>query len=111
MALDEIADPASILAFVLAGLKAAKIAYAALSSFKDGPENVKKATADVEALLSALERLSKCRALEQQSGEALRAPMDACLNDIELFARELTNLTLESHSSRGEKFWKRFRAA
>jgi len=105
------ADPASILAFVLAGLKAAKLAYAVLSSFKDGPENVKTAMADVESLLSTLEQLAVCRALEGQSGEALRAPMNACLHDIELFARELESLSPGTQSSRGARYWKKFRAA
>jgi len=103
-------EPASVLAFVLVGLKSAKAAYEILSSFKDGPENVKRATADVEGLLLTLVQLSKCRALEKESSEALRATIDVCLGDMNSFVRELTKLTLEPQSSRHKQYWKRLMA-
>ncbi len=104
------ADPASILAFVLAGVKSAKIAYDVLSSFNDAPERVRRATADVKRLRSTLERLSQCRVLEGLSGQALAEPMDGCLRDLNFFTRELTRLALEPHSSRRKQFWKRLMA-
>ena len=104
-------DPASVLAFVLVGLKSAKLAHKVLTSFKDAPDNVKSATVDVEGLLLTLESLSKCRALgERGGGDALRAPIDACLRDIESFAKELQRLTPEAPNSRREKYKKRFAA-
>ena len=107
---DKMADPASVLAFVLVGLKSAKIAHEALSSFKDGPKRVRRATADVKRLRSTLERLSQCRALEGPSGESFVEPMEACLEDLNDFARKLTHLTLEPQGSRRKKYWKRLMA-
>lgn len=108
--LDTVMEPASVLAFVLLGLKSAKTAHSILSSFQDGPENVKRATADVEGLLLTLVQLSKCRALETEGSEALRATIDVCLGDIDSFVRELTKLTLEPQSSRRTQYWKRLMA-
>jgi hypothetical protein len=104
------AEPASVLAFVLVGLKSAKLAHKILASFKDAPDNVKSATADVEGLLLTLEGLSKCRALGEHGGDALRAPIDACLLDIASFAKDLQSLTPEVPNSRRQKFKKRFLA-
>ena len=105
------AEPASILAFVLAGLKSAKIAYDVLSSFNDAPERVRRATADVKRLRSTLERLSQSRALEGPRRQVFIQPiMDACLEDLDDFTRELTRLALEPHSSRRKQFWKRLMA-
>ncbi|KXX74907.1 hypothetical protein MMYC01_208951 [Madurella mycetomatis] len=103
-------EPASVLAFVLLGLKSAKVAYKILSSFEDAPGNVKSTTADVERLLLTLERLSTCAALEERGGAALRASLDACRNDLESFANTLTSLTHQAQSSRRDKYWKRFMA-
>ncbi len=104
------ADPASILAFVLAGLKSAKIAYDILSSFKDAPERVRRATEDVKRLRSTLERLSKCRVLEGPGGRFILEHMDDCLKDLNAFSRELTHLTVEPQSSRRKRSWKRLMA-
>ena len=104
------ADPASILAFVLAGLKSAKIAHDVLSSFNDAPERVRRATVDVKRLRSTLERLSNSRAFEGLSGQILTEPMKACVDDLDDFARKLTRLTLEPQSSRRKKYWKRLMA-
>ncbi|KAK4151156.1 hypothetical protein C8A00DRAFT_17414 [Chaetomidium leptoderma] len=103
-------DPASVLAFVLVGLKSAKAAHKILSSYKDGPETVKKAKSDVEGLLQILEQLSKCRALEGDGDEALRAPIEACLRDIESFASKLRSLDPEASKSPWGKYRKRFKA-
>ena len=104
------ADPASILAFVLAGLKSAKIAHDVLSSFNDAPERVRRAAADVKRLRSTLERLSKCRVLEGVGGQVFLEPMKACLYDLDAFSLELTRLALEPQSSRRKKNWKRLMA-
>lgn len=69
---DPVSAGASVLAFVLLGLKSAKAAYEILSSFKDGPENVKTVRADIERLIFILEKLSNCRLLERTGSEALR---------------------------------------
>jgi len=109
------ADPfstgASVLAVVLASLKAAKVAHEILSSFKDGPENVKRATADLEGLLSTLEELSTCPALTEHGGEVLREPIDACLGDVESLVAKIKSLTLEAGDPRRVKYRKRFMAA
>jgi hypothetical protein len=104
------AEPASVLAFVLVGLKSAKLAHKILASFKDAPDNVKSATADVEGLLLTLEGLSKCRALGEHGGDALRVPIDACLFDIESFVKDLQNLTPEVPNSRRQICKKRLMA-
>ena len=103
-------EPASALAFVLVGLKSAKIAHEALRSFKDGPKRVRRAAADVKRLRSTLERLSQCCALDGPSGERLVEPMADCLDDLNEFARELTRLALEPQDSRRKKYWKRLMA-
>ncbi len=104
-------EPASVLAFVLLGLKSAKIAHGILTGLKDAPEKVKSAREDVERLLLTLEGLSTCRALEEQGGSALRGSLDACHSDLETFVNKLTSLTqMGAQSSRREKYWKRFLA-
>ena len=102
-------DPASVLAFVVLGLKLAKLAHQTLSSFREAPDNVKSATTDVESLVLVLEKLSECRVLED-GDEALSAAIGACLDDIDSFAKELKSLTPEAPSSRRRTYKKRFRA-
>jgi uncharacterized protein YicC (UPF0701 family) len=99
------AEPASVLAFVPVGLKSAKLASKVLIRFKDAPDNV-----NVEGLLLTLEGLSKCRALREHGGDALRVPIDACLFDIESFVKDLQNLTPEVPNSRRQKCKERFMA-
>lgn len=108
---DPVSTGASVLAFVLLGLKSVKVAHEILSNFKDGPENVKIARTDVENLRLVLERLSNCRLLDRSGNEALRAAVDACLEDIQSFAKKLKQLVPEANSSRRSIYQKRFIAA
>ncbi|KAL2193089.1 hypothetical protein P885DRAFT_64274 [Corynascus similis CBS 632.67] len=107
---DAVSAGASILAFVLLGLKSVKAARETLASFKDGPDNVKKARSDVEKLRLVLERLSHCRILDAPGTEALRADIVSCFKDIQTFDNKLKQLVPKARSPHRAKYWKRFMA-
>ncbi|KAL2169553.1 hypothetical protein VTG60DRAFT_5946 [Thermothelomyces hinnuleus] len=109
---DPIGTGSGVLAFVLLALKSAKVAHEILSSFKDGPENVKRAKADVESLLSVLERLSHCRALEANDDNgAFFVAVGSCLRDVQSFDKQLSRLVPKAKiSSRRSNYWKRLMA-
>jgi hypothetical protein len=99
---------ASVLAFVLLSLKSAKVTHEILSSFKDAPDNAKRALTDVESLVLILERLASCRVLEGHGGEGLRGSIDSCRRDIDSFSSKLKSLIPEALTSRRTRYWKRF---
>ncbi|KAK4034294.1 hypothetical protein C8A01DRAFT_18873 [Parachaetomium inaequale] len=105
---DPVSAGASVLAFVLLSLKSAKVAHEILSSFKDAPDNVKRASADVQSLVLILERLANCHVLEGHGGEALRRSIDTCRRDIDSFSIKLKGLIPEASNSRRSKYRKRF---
>lgn len=83
---------ASVLAFVVLGLKSAKAAYQVLSAVKDGNTHVAEAKSSVQDLQSTLERLSRCRLVAEQQDDGLKKTAKKCADDMETFAKELKKL-------------------
>jgi len=88
---------ASALAFVLLGLKSAKVAYQALSSIKDGPTHVNQIMSSVLGLQYTLERLSHCRLVMEHQDEGLLKATKACADDMNLFADQLEKFVKAHH--------------
>ncbi|KAK0750314.1 hypothetical protein B0T18DRAFT_124863 [Schizothecium vesticola] len=95
--MEVIAGGASVLAFVVVGLKSAKVAHEVLSAIKDGSTHVAQARSSVQGLQSTLERLSRCRLVaEQQDGGLLKTAKE-CADNMEAFAKELKKLAEPQH--------------
>lgn len=100
---------ASILTAIDFGFKTSKILHSVISGVKDGPENVQQAATIVYGLLSTLEQLAKCRALDESGSEALRDRLLKCVDDLESFDRKLKGLTIEDSEKRCGRYWKRLK--
>lgn len=101
--MEAIGGGASVLAFVLLGLKSAKIIYELLNPGDDG----KTIARDVRGLQSTLERLARCRVLAERPDEALEAKIVACANDMESFAKKLSKLAILDNDGRLRIQWKK----
>lgn len=88
---------ASVLAFVLLGLKSAKVTYEVLSAIKDGNTHLAQAKSSVQGLQSTLERLSRCRLITEQQDDGREKTAQKCANDMEAFAKELEKLVEPQH--------------
>jgi hypothetical protein len=107
--MDPVSAGASVLAIIGVGRKAAKAVHTVFSGLKDGPENVRHASTNVQGLISALERLSECRVLEDDGDGPLSKRMLACVDDVEAFAAKLEKLTISDTERRRGKYWKKLR--
>jgi hypothetical protein len=94
---------ASVLAFVVVGLKSAKAAYEALSAIKDGNTHVAQARSSVQGLQSTLERLSRCRLVAEQQDEGLLKTVKECADNMKAFAAQLSGLDGPKHGA--ERQW------
>lgn len=88
---------ASVLAFVLLGLKSAKVTYEVLSAIKDENTHVAQAKSSVQVLQSTLERLSRCRLVAEQQDDGLEKTAKKCADDMEAFSKELEKLVGPQH--------------
>lgn len=107
--MDPISAGASVLAIIGVGRKAAKAVHAVFSGLKDGPQDVQRASINVQGLISALERLSESRVLEDDGDGALSERMLRCVDDVETFAAKLGKLTISDAERRRGKYWKKLR--
>lgn len=101
---------ASILTTVDFGFKTSKLLYYVISGVKDGPDNVRQTAIAIYGLLSVLEQLSKCRALDESGSEALRDRLLKCVDDLESFDGRLKGLIIEEAEKRCGRYWKRLKA-
>ncbi|SPO06532.1 uncharacterized protein DNG_09222 [Cephalotrichum gorgonifer] len=101
---------ANALAFVVLALKSAKTIYAVIGDLKDGPNNVRRAITNVNRLLSTLDQLSKCRALDERGSNGLADRMLTCLKDLETFSTKLEGLRVTKSEKRLGMYWKRVKA-
>lgn len=101
--MDPIGAGASVLAFVVLGLKSVKVAYEILSSIKDGRTQVAHASNSIQRLQSTLEKLERCRLVTEQQDELLLKTTKACADDMDAFAEQLKGLD-KSHSGMGRQW-------
>lgn len=100
---------ASILTAIDFGFKTSKLIHSIISGVKDGPDNVQQAATAIYDLLSALDQLSKCRALDKSGSEALRDRLLECADDLESFDGRLKGLTVGESEKRCGRYWKRLK--
>lgn len=81
---------ASILAFVVLGIKSTKIIHETLSSIKDGPETVQQLARDALQLHWLLLRLKDSRAAKQD--DAIDGHVRDCMDELSRVASELARL-------------------
>ncbi|GAB1318058.1 hypothetical protein MFIFM68171_08268 [Madurella fahalii] len=91
---------ASVIAVITLGLKSVKTVHEILSSVKDGSGQVGQAQRNIRGLQSTLERLARCRIIEERRDEALTAKIKQCSDDMERFAKKLQKLTIDDSGSR-----------
>lgn len=102
---------ANTLAFVILAIKTTKLIHTVLRSIKDGPENVRRTANDVAGLLSTLEQLSRCRALERSGCEPLEVRLLRCVDDLEAFDGDIKKLEVGDAEGKRVRYWKRVNAA
>lgn len=102
---------ANTLAFVILAIKSAKLIHTVLRSIKDGPENVRRTADDVAGLLSTLEQLSRCRALDKKESGPLEARVLRCVDDLEAFGGDIKRLEVGEGEGKRVRYWKRVKAA
>jgi len=94
---------AGVLAFILLGLKSAKVAHDVLSAIKDGNIQVAQARSSVQGLQSTLERLSQCRLVVEQQDEGLLKTVKECAENMKVFVEQLSGLDGPKHGA--ERQW------
>ncbi|POR38554.1 hypothetical protein TPAR_01252 [Tolypocladium paradoxum] len=99
---------ASTLAFVLLGLKSAKIIHDALSTIKDAPKTVRELAQDIQFLQSVLERLSRCSLGDASSGTvvSLRDMLQTCTAELSGIEARITQFSTRPSSSRSRRVYK-----
>lgn len=101
---------ASILTAIDFGFKTSKIIHSIISGVKDGPDNIQHTVAAVDGLLSALQQLAKCRALDKSDSEALKDRLLKCVDDLEAFNGKLKGLVIGDSEKRCGRYWKRLKS-
>lgn len=101
---------ASILTAIDLGFKTSKFIHSVLAGIKDGPDSVQHAATAVYGLLSTLEQLAKCRALDESSSQGLKVRLLKCVDDLEYFDDKLRGLTIKDSEKRCGQYWKRIKA-
>lgn len=100
---------ANVLAFVVLGIKSAKLAHDTLSAIKDGPALVQSMAANFLQLHWILEQLLQCRAAATDL--ALHGQARQCCEDLEKLAKTIERLQVPPREKATGKFWKRLKAA
>ena len=104
------AEALSIGASIIACVQATKTIYKVVSDIGDGPENVKRAAADAQGLMTILEHLSRLQLLDEDSSESLKARLLLCVDDLERFEKKLGKVAITDSERRLGRCWKRIRA-
>ncbi|RSM20957.1 hypothetical protein CDV31_000004 [Fusarium ambrosium] len=100
---------ANVLAFVVLGIKSAKMAHETLSAIKDGPALVQSVAANFLQLHWILEQLLQCRAAA--TDPALHGQARQCCEDLDKLAKTIERLQVPPREKATGKFWKRLKAA
>lgn len=100
---------ANVLAFVVLGIKSAKLAHDTLSAIKDGPALVQGLAGNFLQLHWILEQLLQCRAAENDA--ALHGQARLCCEDLDKLAKTIERLQVPPKEKETGRFWKRLKAA
>ncbi|RMJ04940.1 hypothetical protein CDV36_014390 [Fusarium kuroshium] len=100
---------ANVLAFVVLGIKFAKLAHDTLSAIEDGPALVQSVAANLLQLHWILEQLLQCRAAA--TDPALHGQARQCCEDLDKLAKTIERLQVPPREKATGKFWKRLKAA
>lgn len=92
-------------------LKSAKTLHTFLSRVRHGPNAVKRAENEIEALSSILSRLANRQTPELQADAALAKTLRECRYDLTSFSDKLASLDTSSSASRREEYTKRLMVA
>lgn len=98
---------ANVLAFILLGLKSAKLIHETLSAVKDGPEIVQQVARDILQLHWILERVHQSRAAAND--ESLLFHAQQCVDDLGSLAEIVQRLQPVTNERLTGRFWKRFK--
>ncbi|KAK1759805.1 hypothetical protein QBC47DRAFT_116439 [Echria macrotheca] len=107
--MDPVSSGASVLAFVLLGIKSATLLYQTLQSIEGGPRSVSRAADNAIRLHSVLRQLSQSSAGLDDANLALRAQLRRCSGDLDDFAAAITALHIGSGERRHVVLWKSLR--
>ena len=105
---------ASILAFVLCGLKSIKLIHGVISSVKDGPPKLSQLEGAISSLHDQLEQMRDDPTLPTippNQTEALKRLLERCNADIGYFEKKISKLSISDDEKLRGKLWKRLRLA
>ncbi|KAM0441175.1 hypothetical protein ACHAPT_000481 [Fusarium lateritium] len=100
---------ANVLAFVVLGIKSAKLAHDTLSAIKDGPAIVQSLAASFLQLHYILEQLLQSRAAARDT--ALHGQARQCCEDLDKLANTIERLQVPPKEKATGRFWKRLKTA
>lgn len=100
---------ANVLAFVVLGIKSAKLAHDTLSAISDGPARVRNLAASFLQLHWILEQLLQCRAAATDT--ALHGQARQCCETLGKLAMTIERLQVSPGERATGRFWKRLKAA
>jgi hypothetical protein len=106
--MEAIGAGASVVAFIVLGLKSAKIIHEILSD--ESGTHVGQVRTGIQDLQSTLERLGRCRAVSELQDQAFQTKIQSCADNLATFAASLQNLTVTDAGSRFSNQLKRLRA-
>ncbi|KAI8691588.1 hypothetical protein NCS56_00151700 [Fusarium sp. Ph1] len=100
---------ANVLAFVVLGIKSAKLTHDTLSAISDGPARVRNLAAGLLQLHWILEQLLQCRAAATDT--ALHGQARQCCETLGKLATTIERLQVSPGERATGRFWKRLKAA
>ncbi|KAK0722619.1 hypothetical protein B0T26DRAFT_749992 [Lasiosphaeria miniovina] len=107
--MDVISAGASVVAFIVLGLKSAKIIHEILSN--ESGTHVGQVRAGIQDLQSTLERLQRCRATAELQDQAFQTKIQSCADNLTTFAATLQKLTVTNDGPRFANQLRRLRAS
>jgi len=109
--MEPVSSGASVLAFVLMGIKSARLLHQALQAIRDGPRHVSQVATDVLRLQSVLKQLSRCHAASHDDDMVLKSQIRSCVGDLDDFARIVLALQVAPADKPHVVLWKSIKAS
>ncbi|KAL2675486.1 hypothetical protein Neosp_011672 [[Neocosmospora] mangrovei] len=108
--MDPLSVGANVLAFVVLGIKSAKVAHDILSAIKDGPKVVRDLTGNVLQLQGILEKLKEpCTAASADALDGLEGQVRQCNEDLQELAQLIQKFQVSTRDKFAKKLWKRLK--
>jgi hypothetical protein len=106
--MEAIGAGASVVAFIVLGLKSAKIIHEILSD--ESGTHVGQVRTGIQDLQSTLERLGRCRAVSDLQDQDFQTKVQSCADNLATFAASLQNITVTDARPRFSNQLKRLRS-